>query len=112
MSNKIIMPEDNVVSFADKIKVIEGGKGGGNWLAPLNNGSEFLCRWKRVQPLSNEGFILMQFKVASRIVEEDRLLAVLLVTDVNQEQSQFVDPIRFCNLFDLVAILNKGVSNE
>lgn len=105
MTNKLIL-EDNlkgeVVELAPHLKVMDGGKGG-NWLVNLKVGTEFLCQMRKANPLSPEAFVYLQFKVQAKTEK-----SILLVTDVNQETMQFVNPTRFCNMFDWVETLREG----
>lgn len=84
----------------NKLEVITGGlPPDANWLSALPEKTVFFVREKKV------GTNIPRYMLAQYILVKKFERCVILLSNLNGEQYGAVDPIRFCNDFDLFEIV-------
>ena len=97
-----------------KLELIDGGKPkddvrlkfddgtpDGPWLDKLEVGDTFLIKDRN--PME---YVLQEFEIVVKEYDEQRLVAVQVTSDTNQEIWVWLEPVRFCQKYTLVKVIS------
>ena len=91
--------EEELAPAPLRIKPAGKGPGGWDWLSPMLSGTEFNCKHKQLNP-----WLLQNFTHGGK--KEGDVLLIPTATMNNHSSWIWVDPVEFCKVFDLRAILS------
>jgi hypothetical protein len=103
---KLIVPEEIEETNVTPMKLVTGGKDGGQgWLVNLPAGTAFLCK-KKPNAIGQKNVILEEY-VVFRKVDNNGVHAVQLYSSYSQPEYMWVDGAVFSQIADLVIILGE-----